>query len=69
MYTCIHSKAFLLCLIKSWERTSKKKREREIGKHKLNEMGALNMKQNVKQARYKSKRSHIVQLFLNMAAH
>ena len=28
-----------------WERTSKKKsRDGETGKHKLNEMGALNMK-------------------------
>ena len=36
-------KAFLLCLIKAWERT-KKKGDGEIGEHKLNEMGALNMK-------------------------
>ena len=41
------TKAFLLHLIKAWERTSKKKKRRrdgEIGEHKLNEMGALNMK-------------------------
>ena len=41
-------KTFLLCLINAWERTSKKKKERErhgeTGKHKLNEMGALKMK-------------------------
>ena len=33
---------FLLHLIKSWERTLKT--SGEIGEHKLNEMGALNMK-------------------------
>ena len=40
------TKAFLLHLIKAWVRTSKKKKRRdgEIGEHKLNEMGALNMK-------------------------
>ena len=40
------TKAFLLHLIKPWERTSKikKGRDGEIGEHKLNEMGALNMK-------------------------
>ena len=38
----MHIKAFLLHLIKAWERTSKKKkRDEEIGKYKLNEMGAL----------------------------
>ena len=37
---------FLLFLIKSWERTLKKKRRRdgETGQQKLNEMGALNLK-------------------------
>ena len=39
----MYTTAFLLYLIKAWERTSKK-RETEIGKDKLNEMGALNMK-------------------------
>ena len=40
------TKAFLLHLKKAWERTQTKKRWRKqlIGKHKLNEMGALNMK-------------------------
>ena len=38
------TKAFLLHLIKAWVRTSKKKRDGGIGEHKLNEMGALNMK-------------------------
>ena len=38
----MYTQAFLLHLIKAWQRTSKKKRE--IGKYKLNEMGALNMK-------------------------
>ena len=40
----MYTKAFLLCLIKAWERTLKKQRDGEIGKYKLNEMGALNMK-------------------------
>ena len=47
----MHIKAFLPHLTKAWERTSKKKKERErererdgeIGKYKLNEMGALIM--------------------------
>ena len=39
------TKAFLLHLIKAWVRTSKEKiRDGEIREHKLNEMGALNMK-------------------------
>ena len=39
-------KSFSTTLNKTWERTSKKKERRdgEIGDHKLNEMGALNMK-------------------------
>ena len=48
----MYTRAFLLYLIKAWERTSKKKKERkktkrigwEITEHKINEMGALNMK-------------------------
>ena len=40
----MYTKAFLLHLIKAWERTVKKKKDGEIGEHKLNEMGALNMK-------------------------
>ena len=43
-YTYIYVyKAFLLHLMKAWERTYKK-RDREIGQHKLNGMGALNIK-------------------------
>ena len=41
-YLYMYTKAFLLCLIKAWERTLKK--DGEIGKHKLNEMGGLNVK-------------------------
>ena len=41
--THVYRTLFLLYLINAWERKTKK--EREIGKHKLNEMGALNMKQ------------------------
>ena len=50
-YTCLHiyvyTKAFLLQMIKAWERTLKKTKGRdgETGEHKLNEMEALNMKQ------------------------
>ena len=41
----MYKKAFLLHLIKAYKRTSQKKRSRrEIGEHKLIEMGALNMK-------------------------
>ena len=43
-YLYMYTKAFLLHLIKSWERTIKKRRDGEIGEHKLNEMGAPNMK-------------------------
>ena len=44
LFIYMYKKAFLVHLIKAWERTSKKKRDEEIGEHKLNEMGALNMK-------------------------
>ena len=44
VYVCECTKAFLLYLIKAWERTLKKSRDGEVGKHKLNEMGALNMR-------------------------
>ena len=46
LYICVCTKAFLLHLIKAWERTSTRKKERdgEIGEHKLNELGALIMK-------------------------
>ena len=45
LFIYVYIKVFLLCLIKTWERTSKKKdRDGEIGKHKLNEI-ALNVKQ------------------------
>ena len=44
LFIYVYTKAFLLHLIKAWERTSKKERDGEIGKHKLNEMGALNMR-------------------------
>ena len=40
----MYTKVFLLYLIKAWERTLKKKRDGEIGEHKLNQMGALDMK-------------------------
>ena len=35
VYVYMYTKAFLLCLIKSWERTSKRKHG-EIGKYKWN---------------------------------
>ena len=44
LFIYMYTKAFILHLIKAWERTSIKKRiDGEIGKHKLNEMGTLNM--------------------------
>ena len=46
LFIDMHTKAFLLCLIKALERIYILKKGGEIGKHKLNEMGALNMKQN-----------------------
>ena len=39
----MYIKAFVQHLIKAWERILKK-RDAEIGEHKLNEMGTLNMK-------------------------
>ena len=45
----MYSKAFLLLLVMAWERISKikikrRRRDGEIGKHKLNGMEAVNMK-------------------------
>ena len=40
----MYIKAFLLHLIKAWESTLKKKRNGEIGEHKLNEIEALHIK-------------------------
>ena len=42
-YVYMYTKAFLLHLIKAWERATEEW-SREVGKHKLNEMRALNMK-------------------------
>ena len=44
IYIDMYAKACLLCLKKTWNRISKKLRDGEIEKHKLNEMGPLNMK-------------------------
>jgi len=44
IYIYMYIKAILLTLIMAWERTIKKSRDGEIGKHKLNEIGALSMK-------------------------
>ena len=65
----MYTKAFLLHLIKAWERTSKKKRDGEIGEHKLNEKEALNMKQKKWNKLDKSKRSSYTSVFLHTAAH
>ena len=68
-----YTKAFLLHLIKAWERPSKKKKKRgrdgEIGEHKLNEKEALNMKQKKWNKLDKSKRSSYTSVFLHTAAH
>ena len=63
IYICIwyaYYKSFLLCLVKSWERTSKKERN---WKHELNETGALNMKLKKWNRLDRIKAHHIVQLF------
>ena len=66
----MYKKAFLLHLIKAYKRTSQKKRSRrEIGEHKLNEMGAWNMKEKKWNKLDKSKNYHRVQLFLNTTTH
>jgi len=49
IYLCIlfiymYTKAFVVCLIKAWERISGKKRDGEVGKQKLSKMGGLNIK-------------------------
>ena len=47
-----NTKAFLLHLIKAWERTSKKRRDGEIGKHKLKWNGSTEYEiEKVKQTR------------------
>ena len=43
MYIYMYTKASTT-LEKAWKRTSKKRRDGEIGEHKLNEMGTLSMK-------------------------
>ena len=55
-------------LDKGLRKNIKKKRDGEIGKHKLNEMGALSMKKS-ETNQLKVRNHHLVQLFLNMAAH
>ena len=62
LFIYMYTKA-LLCLIKVRERTNK--RDGEIGKHKLNEMGALNMNQIKSTCSF----FFLVHLFLNMPAH
>ena len=64
----MYTKAFLLHLIKAWERIFKKKRDGEIGKQtKWNKNTKYERKSETN--RIKVKDPHIVQLFLNMAAH
>lgn len=45
IYIYMYTKAFVVCLIKAWERISGKKRDGEVGKQKLSKMGGLNIKQ------------------------
>ena len=56
IYTYIH-KSFSTMLDKAWER-KKKKRDGEMGKHKLNEMSSEHEIEKVKQTRYKWKMSY-----------
>ena len=71
LYIYIHIyvyKSFSTILDKGLRKNNNKKRDREIRKHKLNEMGALTMNRKSKTNWIKVKDYHIVQLFLNMAA-
>ena len=43
IYIYTYTKAFPLCLVKAWERTSKKKKKEKL-ENKLNEIGVPNMK-------------------------
>ena len=64
MYVCMFTKAFLLHLIKAWERTTKS--ETEIGKpSKWNGRTEY----EIEKVKLDIKDHHIVQLFLNMAAY
>ena len=56
----MYTKAFLLYLIRAWENI---KKDGEIGKHKLNEMGALNMKWKKWNKLDRSKRSSYSPVF------
>ena len=58
----MYTKAFLLHLIRAWENI-KKKRDGDIGKRELNEMGALNMKWKKWNKPDKSKRSSYSPVF------
>ena len=53
----MYTEAFLLHLIKAWDRTSEERRDGKIEEHKLNETGALNMKHKKLNKLDKSKRS------------
>ena len=47
VYTHTHTKAFLLCFIQAWERTTTTKKDGEIGKRKWNEYEIEKMKQTI----------------------
>ena len=57
MHTIYVYKSFSTTLDKGLRKNIKKKRDGEIGRHKLNEMGALTMKQKKRNKLDKSKRS------------
>ena len=62
-------KSFSTMIDKVLRGNIEKKRGREIGKHKLNKMGALNMKEKMSNKVDIKVKDRRVQLFLNMAAH
>ena len=63
IYIYMYTKAFLLHLIKAWERTLKKMKDGEIGVIKLQ------LKWNGSTEYEIEKVKHVAQLFLNMIAH
>ena len=65
---CVCIKSFSIILDKVL-RQKNQERDGEVGKHRLNQMGTLNIKYKNETNQIKVKDHHIIQSFLNMAAH
>ena len=65
----MYTKVFILSLIKAWERTSEKGRDGEIAKQTKWNGSTGYETEKMKQTKIKVNGHHIVQLFLNVAAH